>query len=283
MGSAAGVVPSRRARQVPHRTERDLPPQARDLDGDRRIPVDPSRSAVPAALPVNDQKPAMTTGPYLIATDTPDRRVTRERRASQAHRLLVDTVALAVPGAEGVSITEPDGSRIHTLAGNSTLVWAADQAQHDSEEGPCLSAAVGAAPLITSNDLPNDPRWPTFGALAARLGVGSILVFRLTSGTVTYGSLNLYGLTPHAFTDTDRQLGQMFAEHAALTMATYRLKTNLEIAMRSRDIIGQAKGILIERFKLTDQQAFQQLKLTSQQTNRRLQVVAEHLVISGEL
>lgn len=200
-----------------------------------------------------------------------------------AGQVAVDTAVLAVPGAEWVSITEPDGASFRTRAGSSTLVWAVDQAQYDSGEGPCLTATAAAASVIHAVDLARDTRWPIYGPIAARLGIGSVLSFPLTAGTATLGSLNLYGSTPYAFTDTDQRLAHLLARQAALTLAAARLKTNLETALATRDVIGQAKGVLMERFKITDKQAFERLRTISARTNRKLRDIAAHVAASGEL
>lgn len=274
------VMPRRSTRPLSSRVEQ-IPCSAGD-SGHLRVASALNGPGSPVSLPPTAEETTMVAAgpnPPVPSTSQPS----LAEQLSMAGQLAVDTAVLAVPGAEWVSITEPDGSLFRTRAGSSTLVWAADQAQYDSGEGPCLTASAAAAPVIHAVDLARDSRWPTYGRLAARMGIGSVLSFPLTAGTTTLGSLNLYGSTPYAFTDTDQQLAHLLARQAALTLATARLKTNLENALSTRDVIGQAKGVLMERFRITDEQAFGRLRAISARTNRKLRDIAAHVAASGEL
>ena len=97
------------------------------------------------------------------------------------------------------------------------------------------------------------------------------------------GALNLYARQPHAFGEESEDVGLLLAAHAAVAVAGARAEEHLRRAVDSRDLIGQAKGILMERYKITADQAFQVLARVSQQTNRRLADVADELTQTGSV
>jgi ANTAR domain len=110
-----------------------------------------------------------------------------------------------------------------------------------------------------------------------------VLCFQLFAGGDSFGALNLYAANAAAFGQDSESTGILLASHAALAMAAARTETGLLIAMDSREMIGQAKGILMERYKITGVEGFGLLIASSQAVNRKLRDVAEHLVATGEL
>ena len=120
-----------------------------------------------------------------------------------------------------------------------------------------------------------------FAAGAADLGALSSLSFQLFVGGDNLGALNLYASQPHAFGEESVDVALILAAHAAVALAGAQHESHLQQAVRSRDTIGQPKGILMERHKLTSDQAFQVLARASQRTNRKLADIAEELTRTG--
>jgi GAF domain-containing protein len=131
------------------------------------------------------------------------------------------------------------------------------------------------------DDLPHDRRWPELARRSAELGVTSMLCFQLFVVGDDLGALNLLSRRRGAFTDESERIGLLFASHAAVAVAQARKLNHLGVALASRDLIGQAKCVLMERYKITADQAFALLARTSQDTNRKLIDVAEYLTTTG--
>lgn len=194
-------------------------------------------------------------------------------------RAAVDTV----PGAMHASISEIQRRRdVKTLAGTGELARAIDHAQYDLGEGPCLDTLYGHRTVRLSN-LHTDQRWPKFAVRARELGAGSMLAVQLFVDADNLGALNLVSREADAFNDESEHVALLFATHAAVAMSGERSRSHLQAAVSSREVIGQAQGILMERFKITAEMAFHMLMLVSQDTNRKLRDVADDLVETGQL
>jgi GAF domain-containing protein len=198
-------------------------------------------------------------------------------------RGIVHAAVGTVPGAQEAALTVVEGRRgVRTQAGTAELVYQVDQIQYDTGQGPCLSSLYQECTVRLSN-MRAETRWPQFTVHAAELGVGSMLSFQLYVAQDNLGALNLYSRDTDAFTDESEQVGLLFATHAALAMADAQKLERLDQAMEIRDLIGQAKGILMERHKLTGDRAFTLLVRASQNTNRKLVEIARYLIETGEL
>jgi GAF domain-containing protein len=195
---------------------------------------------------------------------------------------IVDAAVHEVAGAAAVGITLAEHGRLSTPVQTDPLVSEIDGFQYAANEGPCLSALREEA-TVRADDLRADSRWPAFAALAVEHGVRSMLSFQLYVESDSLGALNMYAPEPNAFRDADESVGLLLASHAALAIASRRLESDLRVALDSRDVIGQAKGVLMERFKVSSEQAFQMLIAVSQHLHRKLRDVAEELATSGEL
>lgn len=188
-----------------------------------------------------------------------------------------------VPGAEHAGMSVVGGRRrVHTPAATSDLVLALDRAQYETGEGPCLTALYDA-PVVQMPDVRTDGRWPAFSAAVADLPLGSTLSFQLYVREADLGALNLYSSRPRAFDEQSVQVGAVFARHASIALAGARTHDQLTHALSARDVIGQAKGILMERFRITGDEAFRVLVHASQQRNVKLLEVARTLVETGEI
>ncbi len=199
---------------------------------------------------------------------------------------IVDLAAQAVDGCEAAGVMRIDGEGTATLAASSALVVDVDQLQIDTGEGPCLDAA-NQGTAIYALDLIDDDRWPTFGPRAVTAGIRAVLAYPLSTDVPS--ALNLYASLPAAFGATDRAQGSLFgalariALDAAQERATGEAKAdNLIDALSTRALIGQAQGILIERERITADQAFEVLRRASQHMNIKLREVAATLVETGE-
>jgi transcriptional regulator with GAF, ATPase, and Fis domain len=187
-----------------------------------------------------------------------------------------------VPGAQYAGITQVSGQKFTTTAASDKLIDELDQLQYQAGEGPCLDAARHHE-TVRCDDLRTDDRWPRFARQATDLGVLSVLSLQLFVGGDSLGALNLYAAGAAAFGAESESTGILLASHAALALASASVQTNLLAAMDSRDVIGEAKGILMERYKIPRVEAFGLLVASSQAMNRKLRDVAEHLVATGEL
>jgi GAF domain-containing protein len=167
--------------------------------------------------------------------------------------------------------------QIETAAATSQRVGESHNLQIVHDEGPCLDAIEGE-PSYLSGDVASDPRWPTWGAAVAGLGLRSALSLRLETRTRRYGSLNLYSERVDAFDADDVAVGTIFVQHAAVAIASAHNEAGLQVAIDARKLIGQAQGILMERFDIDADRAFEFLRRQSQAHNVKLRYVAEWVV-----
>lgn len=197
---------------------------------------------------------------------------------------IVASAVVTIPGAEYGAITEVvgRGRKVEVRHASAPLVAAVDLAQYETGQGPCLDAAYQHE-TVRVDDLRAESRWPAFTARARDLGIRSILSFQLYVDGDDLGSLNLYAATAGAFGDESEDIGLLFATHAAIAMAGARREGQLRTAIDSRDVIGQAKGILMERHKIDALQAFALLTRASSTTNRKVIDIAEELSLTGLL
>jgi transcriptional regulator with GAF, ATPase, and Fis domain len=196
--------------------------------------------------------------------------------------LVASAVAL-VPGAEEGSISVVTArKKVTSQSPSGDLPRRVDELQVEVGEGPCLDAMFEQQ-TVRVPDMNHEERWPQFAARAAEVGAASMLSFQLFVEGDNLGALNLYSRRPNAFDDESEHVGLLFASHAAVAYADAQKLDQLKFALAGRDLIGQAKGILMERYKITADQAFRVLVRASQQRNQKLREVADELVTSGQL
>jgi GAF domain-containing protein len=169
---------------------------------------------------------------------------------------------------------------LEIVAASGPVPQRLDELQQREGEGPCLSAAKDQE-VVRLEDIAAEQRWPLFAAEATEAGVRSMLCLPLHVDSTTLGTLSLYADTPHAFKDSAEPVARVLAVLAAITLAESRGRLNLERALVSRDLIGQAKGIIMHARKVTAEDAFALLVRRSQETNTRLVQVAEAVVTTG--
>lgn len=168
-------------------------------------------------------------------------------------------------------------NQIETAAATSQRVGESHNLQIVHDEGPCLDAIEGDA-IYQSRDAGNDPRWLKWGPAVAELGIRSVLSVRLETRARRYGSLNLYADRVDAFDNDDLAVATIFVRHAAVALANAHNEEGLQVAIDARKLIGQAQGILMERFDIDADRAFDFLRRQSQAHNVKLRYVAEWVV-----
>jgi GAF domain-containing protein len=241
---------------------------------------DPNQRGQPSA-----QDAGTTTGLDDLA-----RRLAEAARGLQKQldpqQLLDRVVSLAVamvPGADEATITMVRARRhVYSAAATGELARWFDALQNETGQGPCLDA-MWKEQTVRVDDLAADPRWPVLGPRAGERGVGSMLCLQLFVHEDTLGALDLLAHEKAAFTDESEHIGLLLASHAAIAVADAQKLEHAGIALVNRDVIGQAKGILMERFKITADEAFDVLAKVSQDTNRKVYAVAEDLTSTGTL
>jgi hypothetical protein len=202
-----------------------------------------------------------------------------------ADELLQRALELAietVPGCEEAGISVMVHRRIETPASVGALAAACDTLQEELGSGPCIDA-LAHADLVRVDDMTADDRWPGFAERAARLGVHSLLAVRMATPRDRLAALNLYATVPGAFDRDSELLATAYATHVGMLLAAQDKEANLRAAIRSRESIGQAMGILMERHRITASQAFDLIVHASQSTNIKLRDIAEELVRTGAL
>ena len=203
---------------------------------------------------------------------------------------VADVAKTVMPGSPEASVTLVFKDHPTTVASTGQLATDLDESQYERGHGPCLHAAR-TGELIEIGDTRTDPRWPDYLPRAAEHGALSSLSVPLAiDDEQVTGALNIYAREPHAFDEDSRSAATRFGPYAAVAagnLHAYRSARdradNLQAALESRGVIDQAKGILMDRHKLTADQAFQVLAQMSMRTNRKLRAVADDLVHTGEL
>lgn len=188
-----------------------------------------------------------------------------------------------VPHVAEASVSLVTGRRtIDSRAASSDLPRRVDALQSETGQGPCMDASYEER-VVSVPDLSTDQRWPEFSRAAVKLGARSMLSFQLFVDGDHLGALNLFGEDVGAFDAESERIGALVAAHAAVAVAGSKQVSQLTLALDTRDLIGQAKGILMERYKITAQQAFLLLSRASSELNVKLRDVAERLTVSGEM
>jgi ANTAR domain/GAF domain len=185
----------------------------------------------------------------------------------------------AIDGADLASITTRHGDgRLETIAATDPLVERLDARQYELREGPCYETATDET-FTVSFDMAHDGRWPRYGRVAAEAGVHAQMGIALSSDDDgSRSALNVYAVVPHRFAAGSVEAAELFASHASVAMGFVKSVRTISATVTSRQIIGQAVGIVMERYQLDDERAFRFLVRTSQQSNVKLREVAAQIV-----
>jgi GAF domain-containing protein len=206
-------------------------------------------------------------------------------RAAAAPRrvedVLSDVTAAAVeliPGTDTAGVLLiAKGGKFDSIAGTSDLPHLLDELQKKFNEGPCVQAALDEV-IVRTNDFRTEDRWPQYSPAVVEIGVLSGLSLKLYTSSRTAGALNLFAFKPDAFDGEAETIGTVLAAHAAAAILASRQGEQLEAALSTRDRIGQAKGIIMERFGVDEMRAFDMLRQLSQDANTRLVDIAQRVI-----
>jgi GAF domain-containing protein len=215
------------------------------------------------------------------------------RRVSMEDLLqtVADLTRTVMPGNPEASVTLLVKDHPTTVASTDQLATDLDETQYERGHGPCLHAAR-TGELTEIGDMRTDARWPDYTPRAAERGALSSLSVPLAidDDEQVTGAINIYARLPNAFDEPSRTAATRFGPYAAVAAGNlYAYQgardraDNLQTALETRGVIDQAKGILMDRHKLTADQAFQVLAQMSMKTNRKLNAVADELVHTGDL
>jgi GAF domain-containing protein len=215
--------------------------------------------------------------------------VLADRELSEVLTEITRIARRAMPSVEAASITLIRGEKPFTAAYDGQMALDADELQYERGYGPCMDAAR-AGQVLLIDDMRSEQRWPDYAVHAAGHGVLSSLSVPLPFQGATIGGLNTYARQAQVIDDTDLELAEEVAAWVAITIgnaeATARTSedlSQLRTTMMSRACIEQAKGILMERHKIKEDEAFTILTHASQRTNTKLRDVAEELIRTGVL
>lgn len=191
---------------------------------------------------------------------------------------ITEATLKTVPGFDhaGISIVHRNGS-IETRSGSDPLVWELDELQYELREGPCYDAMMGAGVVVVEN-AQHDQRWPRYMSKAAQRGLRAQLAVGLFTEQDSVGGLNLYSTDAETVSADAVHIAELFASQAAIALGRSRYATQLNQALVTRKVIGQAIGILMGKYELTEERAFQFLIRTSSTSNIKLRDVAAELV-----
>ena len=191
---------------------------------------------------------------------------------------ICDLAVETIDGCDHAGISFLKGRKVETPAASDDVPRMVDAIQYEVGEGPCLDA-IREHEVFQTGDLGRESRWPQFASRAQReTGITSMLSFRLFVEGDTLGALNLHSKAADAFGAESRTVGLVFAAHAAVALSSAIHDEQREEALQSRDLIGQAKGILMAREGITADQAFDMLRRASQRLNVKLRDVAGGVV-----
>jgi hypothetical protein len=195
-------------------------------------------------------------------------------------RIIVAAVD-TVPGADGGSVSLVRHGRIESLRATGDDIRKLDELQNDFHDGPCVSAIdeppEGGAQLAVDLAGEDADRWPLFTPPVVEAGYRAMASVSLSTEDGTRAALNLYSHAPGSFDTYSCHVAELFALQAAGVIFGTNRAVQLQQAVETRDVIGQAKGILMERFTLDDASAFEMLAASSQNANMKLVAVARWL------
>lgn len=233
----------------------------------------------------------------MDALDRPDNPLTRaaayfatvaeQLHAEPAEQLTLDRICAqtfdVVPTAMhcGITLRRRRG-RLETVVASDPVVSKCDELQYELDEGPCVDAATDHGYFLV-RDTASDPRWPAWGPRAADLGMRSLIAVQLSAPhqddpDAVLGAINIYDGRIGAFTRDDLDRALVFASHAANALSSARIIGGLQTAVHSRHLIGVAQGILMQRYGLSLDRAFDALRRYSNESNIKLSVLAEMVV-----
>jgi GAF domain-containing protein len=202
--------------------------------------------------------------------------------AGHALQGVVDLAVASIDGCDYAGVTlRHGGGKVSTPAATDPLVDQLDGWQYELNEGPCLDAAF-VEDVCVIEDINREDRWPNWAPRAASLGVQSVLSVRLATERNSVGALNLYSKALFAYDDDQILTAGIYASHAAAAIATVEQIGGLNTGMQTRHMIGMAQGLLMQRYALSQEQAFKFLTRISQDSNVKLRDVAAKIIAEAK-
>jgi GAF domain-containing protein len=218
------------------------------------------------------------------------RAITQTASLEETLSVIAEVASHAVDACDGSGITMGPLPEARTAAYYGDRALQLDQAQYDDGDGPCLSALRDHATVAVDVIGRCAAEWPGFARTADRVGVRSALSIPLAVDEQPFAAMNVYATAERAFTDEVQHFANLLAAEAALAIhnakaywRAHGLVANLERALETRDLIGQAKGILMAERRITADEAFELMRGLSQQRNVKVREIAEHLTTAGQL
>lgn len=203
-----------------------------------------------------------------------------------ALRLVVSLAQASVGGADGVSVSLRRRGELATVVATDRTISDMDAHQYATGEGPCVSASVEGR-RFHAQSIESETRWPAFTPRARALGINAVLSAPLLVDDRPVGALNIYSLTEAAFRAEDEELASQFASEASVILSSAggdmteaQLSSRLQTALRAREVIALAQGILMERNGVGEGEAFDLLRRSSQESGRPLHLGAADIVYS---
>ena len=217
---------------------------------------------------------------YLSAALThAARTIDQARTPEETLQTIAETALLSIPGIEHVGVTILDGKHHpETKAATSDLVWELDKLQFGLNEGPCMDSLRDAS-IVEAPRIADDPRWPRYAPLAVQHGLKAQLAVKLyldDQGTV--GGLNMYSTASEEIDPQAPGIADLFATHAALAFGKVQQVSELHEALRTRQVISQAVGLLMATYKLEPDAAFGFLVRTSSHSNTKVRDIAARMI-----
>ena len=210
------------------------------------------------------------------------RTIHQSRNLGETLHNIAEAARASVPGFDqvGISVMHRNGS-VETMAATGDLVLRLDEIQYDLGEGPCVDT-LRDADIVTAPHLRHDQRWPRYVPRALDQGLKSQMAVKLyLDDEGTLGGLNLYSTQSEDLHPDAGHVADLFAAHAAIALGNARQRENLNEALHSRKTIGQAIGILMERYQMNEDRAFAFLVRASSHGNIKLRDVAQEIVDQG--
>jgi GAF domain-containing protein len=207
------------------------------------------------------------------------RSLNQSQSVDETLRTITTVMANSVPGFDQIGITTIDkAGRTTTRAHIGKLVHQLDDIQYGLQEGPCVDTLKGDE-MVAAPHIAVDIRWPNYVPEAVALGVQSQLALRLHLGDgSTLGGVNMYSTVSPEVTENARALAGIFAAHSAIALGHVQERAQFSEALQSRKVLGQAIGILMQRYDMNEDRAFAFLVRASNHGNIKLRAVAQELV-----
>ncbi len=196
----------------------------------------------------------------------------------QTLQVMVEVARDSLVEVDHAGVTLATKGAVTTTAATDDFTHGIDQLQYDLGEGPCLhQLRTTGGPTVVEDLERGDTRWPTYVTQASRAGVRSIMALRLFKDSTTVGVLNLYSTSHETIDDDSRSLATVLARHASIAYSRSLQISHLRRGLETREVIGQAVGIVMERYQLDSARAFDYLLRVSSTSETKLRDVAQQV------